>query len=108
MKPSASRCHGNLLTDSEGDVWSKLRGNLSQRLLQLRYCNATALIIYSYQCSRRSTTMTLAHVAEKLIDFSILSDIGYIRCLIDENMLQLIDFERFLLGRMSPSCREAL
>jgi hypothetical protein len=45
----------------------------------------------------------LEHVPEKLIDFSVILDIGYIRCLIDENMLQDIDFKRFLLDRMSPS-----
>ncbi len=42
--------------------------------------------------------MTLEHVPEKLVDFSIILDIGYIRCLIHENMLQLFDFERFPTG----------
>ena len=41
----------------------------------------------------------LEHVPEKLNDFSVLLDIGYIRCL-TKNMLQLFDFERFLVDRM--------
>jgi hypothetical protein len=31
------------------------------------------------------------HVAEELLDFSIILDIGHIRCLIDENMLWLFE-----------------
>jgi hypothetical protein len=38
----------------------------------------------------------LEHVPKKLIDF------------FDQNMLQLIDFERFLFDQMIPSDREAL
>ena len=50
----------------------------------------------------------LEHVPEKSIDFSVLLDIGYIRCLIDENMVQLIDFERFPTDRVIPPDRKTL
>ena len=43
------------------------------------------------------------HAPEKLNDFSDILDIGYIRVLIDENMLQLFDFERVLFDRMIPA-----
>ena len=50
----------------------------------------------------------LEHVPEKLYDFSALSDIGYIRCLSDETMRQLIDLEWFPLDRASPPDRKTL
>ena len=53
----------------------------------------------------RPASGSLEHVPEKLIDFSVFRhriypmshflELGYIRVLIDENMLQLIDLERF-------------
>ncbi len=57
---------------------------------------------------RKNERNSLEHVPEKLVDFSIILDIGYIRCLIDGNMIQLFDFERFLLDRMIPSDRKTL
>ncbi|QXX76016.1 hypothetical protein MHY1_02850 [Methylovirgula sp. HY1] len=35
-------------------------------------------------------------------------ELGYIRVLIDETMLQLIDLERFPLDRVSPTDRKSL
>jgi len=43
-----------------------------------------------------ATRRSLEHVPEKLVDFS------------DQNMLQLFDFERFLLDWMIPSDRKTL
>ena len=48
----------------------------------------------------------LEHVPEKLSDFSIILDVGYIRRLIDENMLIQKNFEHFPLDRMEASDRE--
>ena len=36
------------------------------------------------------------------------SELGYIRVLIDENMLQLIDLERFPIDRVIPPDRKTL
>ena len=45
----------------------------------------------------------LKHVREKLIDFSALSTIEYIRCLSNENMFRSIDFEHFPTGETPSS-----
>ena len=46
--------------------------------------------------------------SEKLNDFSGILELGYIRVLIDENMLRLIELERFLLDRVISPDRETL
>ncbi|QXX73392.1 hypothetical protein MHY1_00188 [Methylovirgula sp. HY1] len=48
----------------------------------------------------------LQHVPEKLNDFSDIFELGYIRVLIDENMFQLIDLERFLFDGVIPPDRK--
>jgi hypothetical protein len=62
----------------------------------VKYSRANFLTPVPHAASFDALNATLEHVPKKLLDF------------FDQDMLQLIDIERFLFDHMSPCDREAL